>query len=88
MQATILLNNKGLETNGSEIGELITSKSQHTLYYDAGLGLFYRDKDYKVETLATKVDNNGWDKIIKEITKLKDNVQTIATFNLSVWLRE
>lgn len=86
MQATILLNNKGLGTNGSEIGELITSKSQHTLYYDARVGLFYRNKDYKVETLATKVDDNGWDKITKEITKLKDNVQTIATFNLSVWL--
>lgn len=87
MQATILLNKKGLEKNGSEIGELITSNAQHTLYYDFALGLFYRDSQYKVETLLTKVDDMGLSKISDEINKLKQNVQTTANFNLSVWLR-
>lgn len=88
MQATILLNNKGFEKNGSKTGELITSKFQHTLYYDAGLGLFYRNNKSKVETLATKVDGNGIDKIRKEIVKLREKAQTVATFTLNIRLRE
>ena len=87
MQATIKLNKKALEKNGNEIGELVTSNAKHTLYYDFALGLFYRDSQYKVETLLTKVDDMGLSKISDEINKLKQNVQTTANFNLSVWLR-
>ena len=88
MQATIKLNKKGLEKNGNEIGELVTSNAKHTLYYDFALGLFYRDSQYKVETLLTKVDDMGLRKISDEINKLRNNIQTIVTFNVSVWLRE
>lgn len=87
MLATILLNKKGLEKNGSEIGELITSRSQHKLYYDFALGLFYRNNNGYVETLVTKVEGYDLDKIKNEISKLKNNIQSIATFNISVRLR-
>lgn len=87
MLATILLNKKGLEKNGSEIGELITSRSQHKLYYDFALGLFYRNDNGAVETLFTKVEEYDSNKIENEISKLKKNIQAIATFNISVRLR-
>lgn len=87
MKATILLNKNGFDRNKSEVGELITSTNQCKLYYDAGVGLYYRNNNHKVETLATKVDDYDFKKIRNEISKFRTKKHTVATINVCVRLR-
>ncbi|MDW3953371.1 hypothetical protein QI339_12170 [Staphylococcus saprophyticus] len=81
MEATLIISNKGLENKGEVAGVIATVEEQHTLYYDSGVGLYYRI-DNKVETIATKVNESDFNRIKEEMTNLRDSFEKAVAFNL------
>ena len=85
MEATIVLDYKGFGTSRAKVGMIETEQVKHTLYYDAGVGLYFR-VDNKVKTIATKVDVDDFDKIRDEIIDLIGTPKESIKFN--VWLNK
>lgn len=82
MEATLILNEAGLAERGKLAGVIATVQEQHNLFYDAGVGLYYRVNG-KVETLATKVEEHDFRKIYDEIENLRHSTEKAISFNLS-----
>lgn len=87
MEATLIISNKGLENKGEVAGVIATVEEQHTLYYDSGVGLYYRI-DNKVETIATKVNESDFNRIKEEMTNLKTSSEEAVAFNLGFEKRQ
>ena len=84
MEATLIISNDGLENKGEVAGVVATVEEQHTLYYDSGVGLYYRVNN-KVETLATKVNQDYFYLINDEIRNLRESSKKAVS--LRIWFK-
>ncbi|MGJ7589049.1 hypothetical protein [Staphylococcus shinii] len=84
MEATIIINSDGLANKGNVAGVVATVKEQHILYYDSGVGLYYRVNN-KVETIATKVNQDYFDLIKEKIQNLRESSEKAVSFN--IWFK-
>lgn len=84
MEATLIISSDGLENKGKVAGVVATIKEQHTLYYDSGVGLYYRINN-KVETIATKVNQDYFNRIEDEIHNLRKSSEKAVSFR--IWFK-